>query len=174
MAALARPALNDSPTDVMQYLISQDVVLVFALDTSKKLVELAKKHELNYIDASIPDFTAPDLMFYERAFESLIEVTPHQKKIAVHCRAGNGRTGTVLAALKLKELSMHENFYSGSPNKKASISLLFEPKPIACTQSVFDAIWEIRNVPGSEYAVEDKLQVESLCQYESFFKRFKS
>jgi protein tyrosine phosphatase len=154
----------------MQYLKSHDVALVFALDTSNKLVELAQKHELDYIDATIPDFTAPDIMFYEKVFECMMEVTKQQEKLAVHCRAGIGRTETVLAALKLKELAMNEYFYSDSSNKKVSISLLCEQKPIACSQYVHDAIQEIRNVPGSEYAVEDKVQVESLCKYESFLR----
>jgi hypothetical protein len=87
----------------------------------------------------------------------------------MHCGAGHGRTGTVLAALKLREL-LEDN-----PELKEHqevTSMLFVghyggKQFIPCTPLVKEAVLEIRGAKDSKGSVEISKQIDFLCQYQA-------
>lgn len=171
VAGLARPdSGNQNPLVVMQYLKDHNVKTIFGLDASPKFIKIAALLELEYCDVSVPDFSAPDIGLYEKVFEKIMEQAEAGKRVAIHCRGGIGRTGTVLAAIKLKEMAQNDSFYACGDTKDCTIDLPYQTEPASCSKNVRDAILAIRAVSGSEDAVEVEDQIEGLCEYESFLR----
>ena len=151
---------GQNPYEVMAYLKDHGIYTIFGLEASPEFLVIAKELELNYVDVTIPDFTAPSLSIYDRVYDEILSQEKCGKKVAIHCHGGMGRTGTVLAAIKLREMSMHKAFFE-------PIGPRVECYPSkSCTQQVCDAVFAIRSIPGSEHAIEDPVQIESLCNYE--------
>ena len=71
-----------------------------------KFEEKIGKRNFSWFFHPLKDMTAPDEIFRERFFETqshLLENLRSGKKIAIHCKGGLGRTGTI-AALLLRHL----------------------------------------------------------------------
>lgn len=172
VVALARPDYcGQNPLEVMRYLKNHHVQTIFGLDTCPAFATIAKSLGLQYCDFSIPDFSAPEMSLYDKIFDTIMEQVGAGKRVAIHCRGGIGRTGTVLAAMKLKELAQNESFYECDDIKDCTINLPYQFEPTNCTKNVRDAILAIRTVPGSEDAVEVEEQIQGLCEYDSFLRK---
>lgn len=166
VAALAKPgSFDQDPESVMAYLKEQGINTIFGLEPSRKFRKIAEQYGLVYLNVGIPDFTAPDISLYEQIYEQALIDTKLGKKIAIHCLGGNGRTGTVLAALKLKERAADDSFYE-TELADDSINLPYDPEPVQCTTNVAKAIHLIRGIKENQQAVEVKEQVSSLMLYE--------
>jgi atypical dual specificity phosphatase len=89
----------------------------------------------------VKDYGVPTLEVLDNIVDYIkIKITKEKKPLVVHCAAGKGRTGTILAAYLLKE----ENI------------------------SAHEAIKKIRSLrPGS---IQSKVQEEILREYETFVK----
>ena len=71
-----------------------------------KFEEKIGKRNFSWFFHPLKDMTAPDVIFRERFFETqshLLENLRSGKKIAIHCKGGLGRSGTI-AALLLRHL----------------------------------------------------------------------
>src|SRR5436305_530389 len=94
LAATARP---DSAEE-LAWLRAQGVQLLVSLSEDPLPRPWVNDAGLMAVHVPVPDFTAPT----ERQFELVIDTIERAKKggmgVAVHCTAGKGRTGTVLAA----------------------------------------------------------------------------
>jgi hypothetical protein len=168
VAGLARPDYYQDPAEVMNYLKQHNIHTLFGLDGSELLRFEAEKHGLIYRDVSIPDFTAPEISLYEQIYATALSEHAQGYKIAIHCRGGIGRTGTVLAALKLKEFAAQGSLFASSTSNEGFINLPYSQQPIRCSVRVREAIRQIRTIPGSENAVEAEVQVKSLMLYEQY------
>jgi len=89
VAGMAHP-----PRDAEPWLSDQGVTAVVSL-TMRPPASLG---ELNTLHAPIPDMTPPSLDLLMRTVEFMREELVAGGAVAVHCAAGIGRTGTVLAA----------------------------------------------------------------------------
>jgi hypothetical protein len=167
---LARPDYQQDPEKVIRYLKVQGVSSIFGLDLSSSLISLAQRYELKYFNVSIPDFSAPDISVYDLIYETVLAEHLKGHQVAVHCRAGIGRTGVVLAALKLKELAQDSSFYESSQERQSLVKISFSPHPLPVTSNVFKAIELIRAVPGNEDVIEVADQIESLHIYENHLR----
>ena len=65
---------------------------------------LAKiSHKLDYMHLKVDDFCAPSLESLESTVRYMGQQINEQKPVLVHCAAGKGRTGTILAAYIMKQ-----------------------------------------------------------------------
>jgi atypical dual specificity phosphatase len=92
LAAMGRPHPEDVP--VLRY---QGFTTVLSLAEDAPLEEMTRagflvRHE------PIRDFAAPDLETLSRCVAFVRESVDRGERVLVHCHAGYGRTGTVLAA----------------------------------------------------------------------------
>lgn len=108
----------------------------------KWLVDNEKETIINdYKFVFVKDYGVPSLEVLDNIVDYInIKITKEKKPLVVHCAAGKGRTGTILAAYLLKQ----DNISSQ------------------------DAIKKIRSLrPGS---IQSKIQEEILHEYETFLK----
>jgi atypical dual specificity phosphatase len=108
----------------------------------KWLVDNKKETIINdYKFVYVKDYGVPTLEVLDNIVDYInIKITKEKKPLVVHCAAGKGRTGTILAAYILKQ----DNISSQ------------------------DAIKKIRRLrPGS---IQSKVQEEILHEYETFLK----
>jgi atypical dual specificity phosphatase len=108
----------------------------------KWLVDNEKETIINdYKFVYVKDYGVPTLKVLDNIVDYInIKITKEKKPLVVHCAAGKGRTGTILAAYLLKQ----DNISSQ------------------------DAIKKIRRLrPGS---IQSKVQEEILHEYETFLK----
>ncbi len=173
VTALARPDFGEQdPNYALNYLKEHQVGTIFGLDASPELITLAKRLGMDYVDVTIPDFSAPNIELFDQIYNKIIEQAVAGKKVAIHCQGGNGRTGTVLAAMKLKELSANALFYASDNTMNNYISVTCRERDIVpCTANVRAAVLAIRRTEGNEAAVEVEIQIDSLCRYETFLRK---
>jgi hypothetical protein len=169
--ALARPDYKQDPKKVMRYLKQQRVSSLFGLDLNSSLISLATRYKLNYFNLAIPDFTAPGISVYELIYQTILAEHLKGHKVAIHCRAGIGRTGAVLAALKLKELAQNQGFYASGNKKQHFIKIALSKHQIPVTPNVGKAIELIRALPGNEHIIEVAAQIKSLHIYETYLRK---
>jgi atypical dual specificity phosphatase len=108
----------------------------------KWLLDNEKETIINdYKFVYVKDYGVPSLEVLDNIVDYInIKITKEKKPLVVHCAAGKGRTGTILAAYLLKQ----DNISSQ------------------------DAIKKIRSLrPGS---IQSKIQEEILHKYETFLK----
>ena len=108
----------------------------------KWLVDNEKENIINdYKFVYVKDYGVPSLQVLDNIVDYInIKITKEKKPLVVHCAAGKGRTGTILAAYLLKQ----DNISSQ------------------------EAIKKIRSLrPGS---IQSKIQEEILHKYETFLK----
>ena len=145
------------------YLKKQGVSKVFGLQAEPVYSTLARHFGVDYVDATIPDFTAPDIALYDQVYDEIERQATVGKKVAIHCHGGMGRTGTVLAALKIREM-MQKNPLFLLPMEETYI--VGADLDTNCSKIVYDAVAYVRSLPGSDLAIESIGQLESLCAYE--------
>jgi atypical dual specificity phosphatase len=98
---------------------------------------------INYLHLSVEDFGAPSIEEIDSTVDYIQRQIDNRKPVMVHCAAGKGRTGTILAAYLLK----NENL------------------------TAEQAIKKIRNLrPGS---IQSNIQEITMSMYEDYLKTVK-
>jgi len=96
LGGFSAPIISDLP-----FLQSIEISGIVCLQEKKDSEELAQLLDVAYLHRPIPDFDIPT----KRDIEVIIEFFRHLQQIKpnipiiVHCTAGNGRTGTILASI---------------------------------------------------------------------------
>lgn len=81
--------------EALAWLVSQEIREVISL--SEELPPGLASSELESLHLPILDFTAPSLALIDRAVDFIERRNANGRPVLVHCRAGYGRTGTILA-----------------------------------------------------------------------------
>jgi atypical dual specificity phosphatase len=94
LAALARPS---SPDD-FAWLRDQGIEVLVSLTEDKPRRDWAEEAGLLVYHEPLEDMEAPSQEQLDRAVSAILRAIEHNMGVAVHCGAGLGRTGVVLAA----------------------------------------------------------------------------
>ena len=176
IGAMARPG-NSYDNNLIRsnigWLKNKGYTDIIALDPTPDIAAIAEEFELNYIQKPIEDFTAPSITSLEDIYKMIEKAIQDPiKKFIIHCREGMGRTGTVIAALKLKTLILDDPFCKFE-EKTESISLV-QNLEASCTPTVSKVIHFVREPIHSEQAVETKSQIDKLNEYQIYLIKLKS
>lgn len=89
------------PEDYVDYFLKRKVTLVIRLNKKYYNEERFKMYGINHVDLYYPDGSCPKEEILDR-FLQICEAHPKDEAIAVHCKAGLGRTGTCIGAYAMK------------------------------------------------------------------------
>jgi atypical dual specificity phosphatase len=94
LAALARP----SSLEEMHWLRTQGIEVLLSLTEDRPRRDWVEQANLLVFHEPLEDMEAPSQDQLDRSVSAILRATERGMGVAVHCGAGLGRTGTVLAA----------------------------------------------------------------------------
>jgi atypical dual specificity phosphatase len=97
IAGMAEPGLCNSVDNDLKYLAQQHVDALVTLTTTPTDAVLLAKYGIEGIHIPIVDYTPPSLAQMQLYVAELTDVFNENGKVVVHCHAGCGRAGTMLA-----------------------------------------------------------------------------
>ncbi|KAK9372886.1 dual specificity protein phosphatase [Lipomyces chichibuensis] len=107
--AFASPQYTSSPDatprkvpaairNVLDFFVENNVALVVRLNSPLYDKRIFENRDIQHVDMIFEDGTCPDMDIVRRFIGACVEVTSQDKLIAVHCKAGLGRTGCLIGA----------------------------------------------------------------------------
>jgi protein-tyrosine phosphatase len=171
---MASPFHNDDNIEqVLLTLHEHGISVIFSLEAHRS--EIIKDTFLNispnnkHFTINIPDFHPPTIKQFNFFFNT-IGGLPNKTKIAVHCLAGIGRTGTMLSSLSLLEQTTSVSLDSSSKLMSYDFNinrmLKIKNENYSATNGVYQAITRIRSLRNSEHSVETIMQIDALMKLE--------
>ena len=176
IAGMAGPHNNPSG-QAFKFLKEQGRVVLIGLH-EKDFTAEACSHGLEYYHIPVNDFASTPIpvVTYDAIYDVIKKASEEGKKVSIHCGAGDGRTGTVLASLKLRELIEAEirsnpNFLDEEQKLDCTVIPSSFGNEVRCSRLVKDAIDEIRAVGSSgARSVETPNDIQTLINYEHHLK----
>ncbi len=86
----------------LAWLRRQGIGAVLSLTETPLAEDVMARHDLATLHLSVPDLTAPTTEQLMRALSFIDLHRARGRAVAVHCLVGEGRTGTVLAAYRIR------------------------------------------------------------------------
>jgi atypical dual specificity phosphatase len=102
LAGSARPGGDGPEEPDLQFLQEQGIRAIVTLCHKTCNPELLEKYGLMSKYLPVDDFKAPGLELVEKAVGYIERRLENNQPVLVHCRAGYGRTGTILACYLVK------------------------------------------------------------------------
>ena len=169
IGGMARPSFSgQDPKQACEFLKKEGYTTLISLDYEQKNDKIATDAGLTYVNQNVLDFTAPSIEQLDQIYDNINNCVAGGGKPAIHCGEGFGRTGTVLAAIKLKELMLAapmDELDNQEMSESVHLGHYGGNKSVLCTPMVKQAIELVRACQGSGNSVENQLQVDQLCKY---------
>jgi len=103
LAGMARPGATDSLAKDLAFLRSEGIGAVLSLTETALDPDTLEEIGLRHLHVPVRDFTAPTIEQVELCVDFIDRMTQGEDlPVAVHCGAGCGRTGTVIACYFVK------------------------------------------------------------------------
>jgi len=98
LAAMARPGRERDLEEDLAWLQSEGITVLVTLTEEPIPEEVLEKYGMEGLHLPVEDFTPPTLAQIDRFLEEVDRAKSEGVALGVHCTAGKGRTGTMLAA----------------------------------------------------------------------------
>lgn len=95
----------DAPDDLdrdLAWLRDHEIGAVLSLTETPLSEEALERFELKYLHLPVPDMTAPFPEQFQRALDFIDAQRALGRSVVVHCKVGQGRTATILAAYLIR------------------------------------------------------------------------
>ena len=103
LAGMARPGLVDPLEEDLAFLRIEGIKAILSLSETPLEKSLVLENGFSYLHVPINDFTAPKIEQVEQSIDFIDRtVNSENGSVVVHCGAGCGRTGTMLACYLVK------------------------------------------------------------------------
>ena len=100
LAAMARP---ENPRTVLEFFKDEGIEAIITLMERPLNKALIEEFDFEYHHIPISDFSAPTADQISQFVEAVEGARRSGKKVVVHCLAGQGRTGTMLACYRVSQ-----------------------------------------------------------------------
>ena len=98
LAAMARPGRQRSLDEDLAFLQSAGIRTLVSLTEEPVPEEALARHGMTGLHLPVEDFTPPTLEQMDRFLKEVEDARVEGRGVGIHCTAGKGRTGTMLAA----------------------------------------------------------------------------
>jgi len=130
LAGMARPGRSKPLQEDLIFLKGQGIAAIVSVTERPLDEEIVRSFDLRYLHLPVSDYCAPSLRQIEE-FLAFLEAVEGDGAVAVHCFAGQGRTGTVLAcALVSLGMSAEEAIRFVRAKRRPSIDTLVQEQAI--------------------------------------------
>ncbi|MEI7554659.1 dual specificity protein phosphatase 23 [Candidatus Chlorohelix sp.] len=97
LAGSALPGGSGKEDEDLLFLHQQGIRAIVSLSQKSPRPELLQKYQIMHKHLPLPDFSAPTVEQIEKLVHFIEKRIQRLEPVLIHCRAGYGRTGTILA-----------------------------------------------------------------------------